>query len=234
MFYMEHMKLDLICVVSSGKQTSGGSCCMVELGFLCRWSGGAAVPWCPEAQLCWCSSVGCMLCCCWTAPVGLWSARRLLPVAATPKLWGPSFCWLCHAWMLVKWKVCLRSPEICKILPRVPSNKQLKAGSSLGRWGKAKEPDRAPSHPWTCCSFWDPFVKLQLKFCNEFTEVQVLGMWNNYHLTPSEVCSSVIHRKCHLMLLPFFHSADVGGGSSFRSRTDVGIVYCCRVLVWLC
>lgn len=29
-------------------------------------------------------------------------------------------------------------------------------------------------------------------------------MWSNYHVTWCEVCSSVIHRKCHLMLFPFF------------------------------
>lgn len=98
-----------------------------------------------------------------------------------------------------------------------------------------KEAQQSPEPP-ICLSQFNSsrvlwlFLKATIKILWWICKVLVIR--NNYHLTRCKLCSSNIYRKCHLVLFPFFHFADVGLCSSFRSHTDVVIVYCLQSACW--
>lgn len=102
----------------------------------------------------------------------------------------------------------------------------------LGRADKAKQPSRAESCPCTCCSLtlresYDPLFSHNQCFILNLQGNQVLVFWISYHLTWCKAYSYL--QKMSFDVVPFFSCvADVGGGSSFRSHTDVVIVYCAQ------
>lgn len=103
---------------------------------------------------------------------------------------------------------------------------------SLGREDKAKQPSRAQNCPCTCCNLtlqesYDPLFSHNQCFILNLQGSQVLVLWISYHLTWCKAYSYL--QKMSFDVVPFFSCvADVGGGSSFRSHTDVVIVYCAQ------